>query len=137
MADKTDPPTTADPAAGQPDGGQSTDTRLDRLEATQAEQGSKLDRILDLLPGKATTGGGDDGAAADGAAAAPDIQSQVRAEIAATKAREAEEARARGDADWRKSVEDQLEALRPEKTPREAQTGWRGRLQSAMFGRPE
>jgi hypothetical protein len=122
---------------GQPDGGQgSLDARMGKLEATQAEQGTKLDRILDLLPGKSQSDGGD-GGSTQADPAPVDVQSQVRAEIAATKAREAEEARRKGDDDWRKSVEDKLEELKPEKTPREAQTGWRGRLQSAMFGKPD
>jgi hypothetical protein len=136
MADDATPDTTPE-GTGQPEGGQggSLDARMGKLEATQAEQGTKLDRILDLLPGKSSSD--DAPASADTGAPAPDIQSQVRAEIAATKAREAEEARAKGDADWRQSVEAKLEELKPEKTPRDAQPGWRGRLQRAMFGDPD
>lgn len=128
MADDDKPDTTPDDT-----GGQSADARLDRLEATQTEQGGKLDRVLELLSGKSDDGG----TTTDDGAAAPDVQSQVRAEIAAVKQREAEEARAKGDSDWRQSVEAKLEELKPEKTPREPQTGWRGRLQTAMFGKAD
>lgn len=48
----TDPPASppADPPA--PAKPATADARLDRVEATQAEQGTKLDRILDLISGE-------------------------------------------------------------------------------------
>lgn len=138
MADDTTTTTdSGQDGSGQPEPGQGTlDARMGRLEATQQEQGSKLDRILELLPGRNSSddGGGDAGAGAPGG---QDVQSQVRAEIAAAKAREAEEARAKGDTEWRQTVEAKLEELKPEKTPREAAPGWRGKLQRAMFGPAE
>lgn len=54
----TDPPQQpAQPPAQPPaSGGQgkpaTPDARIDRLEATQAEQGTKLDRIIDLISGE-------------------------------------------------------------------------------------
>lgn len=48
----TDPPATppATPPAGDKPAG--ADQRIDRLEQVQAEQGGKLDRILDLISGE-------------------------------------------------------------------------------------
>lgn len=132
MAKPPDPPAEPDPEP-QPD-------RLEQIEAEQAtqkatldEHGGMLQRILDKLPGKP-----DADPPAPGNPAAPDapvdLQSAVRKEIADAKARAEDEARAKGDADWRKHVDDALEVLKPEKPPREPQTGIRGRLQRAMFG---
>ena len=132
MADDTDT-TTADT-------GESSDARLDALESRQDGMDSKLDRILELLPGSgpktgASSSGGDGGSGTD--AGTPDIQSQVRAEIAAAQQRQQDEARAKGDADWRTSVEERLEQLKPEKTPREPERGPMGRIRRAMYGRAD
>jgi uncharacterized coiled-coil protein SlyX len=53
----TDPP--AAPAASPPKGDPPADERLTRLEATQAEQGTKLDKILDLIAGDEQAAHGD------------------------------------------------------------------------------
>jgi hypothetical protein len=131
----TDPP--ADPPAGgdtEADRIRSLDDRFGALERTQEEQGGMLRAILDKLPG-----GGEGQAAGATPTPAPgtDIQSTVRAEIdAANKRREAEEKAQEGE-NWRKHVDEALEQLRPEATPREPQTGVRGRLQRLTFGRME
>jgi hypothetical protein len=138
---RTDPP--ADPAAAPPEGTdpeadriKSLDDRFGAIERTQEEQGGMLRAILDKLPG----GSGGDGPGAGATptpAAGSDIQSTVRAEIeAANRRREAEE-KARADEGWRKHVDEALEQLKPEATPREPQTGVRGRLQRITFGRME
>lgn len=143
MAAKTDPP--ADPRA-EPPADPPADpekARLDQIEAEQAaqkatlaEHGGMLSKILDKLPGKAPGDPADppaDDSAGKGAPAA-DIQAAVRREIAEANARTEAEMRAKGDADWRAHVDEALEAVKPEGTPREPQAGVRGKLQRAMFG---
>lgn len=133
MAAKTEPDPKTDPPADPPaDEGPKVDERMDRIEATQREQGGMLEKILERLPGKPE---GDPKPDSDPAKGEPaDIQSAVRREIAAARQREEAEARAKGDADWRAHVDEALETLKPEKPPREPQTGVKGKLQRAMFG---
>lgn len=104
------------------------DARLDRVEATQAEQGGKLDQILGLLQGD----GGehhDDGGTQTEQDGAESIAEQVRRAVDAVgaekAAKEASEAHERDHAAIREARE---------KPPRESQTGLRGKLQRAMYG---
>jgi len=137
VAKPPDPPAEPDPEP-QPD-------RLEQIEAEQAtqkatldEHGGMLQKILDKLPGgQADPTDGDQAGQGDGGGQSHppvDVAAAVRKEIADAKARAEDEARAKGDADWRKHVDDALEVLKPEKPPREPQTGIKGRLQRAMFG---
>lgn len=115
----------------------SLDERFKSIEDKQDRQQSTLERILDVLPGGHA--GDDDQGAEPAAAAEPGqrsggIGAEVRRQIAeADERRKAEEA----DAGWRKGIEDAIEALKPERAPREPQAGARGRLQRILFGKPE
>jgi hypothetical protein len=146
MAKQRDP--VPDPAAegGAPDPEaqrvQSLDERFRKIEQAQAEQGGMLEKILDRLPGgdaKPDPTAGPVADAANGPTSPPasDIQATVRREIEEAKARQEAENRAKNEADWRKSVDETLEALKPEKAPREPQTGLRGRLQRLTVGKPD
>lgn len=124
MADKTDP--VEESAAQQ----ETQDARLDRVEATQAEQGGKLDQILGLLQGDGESGGQQDSAGQESAAdGAEGIAEQVRRAVEAVgaekAAKEASEAHAAEHAALREARE---------KPPRESQSGFRGKLQRAMYG---
>jgi hypothetical protein len=132
MAAKTEPDPPAEPGATAP-----ADERMDRIEATQHEQGGMLKAILDRLPGAPADPAGPGGTeppASPASGQPADIQATVRAEIAAANKRAADEAAAKGDSDWKASVNDQLEKLRPEQSPRDPQTGFKGRLQRATIG---
>ena len=125
------PDTTTDDAAAA--------DRLDALEDRQDGMDSKLDRILELLPGgnpkpAAPAAGTTDTATGQGPG---DVQSQVRAEIAAAKQREAEEARRKGDSDRVQAIEQQIEELKAEKTPREPQGGFLGGIRRVMYGKDD
>lgn len=102
----------------------SQDARLDRLEATQAEQGGKLDQIIAMIKGD---GDGKPEAAPAQTGDGPDqvstIADQVRQAVRDVHAEEAQAA-AKGKPD---------EAPK-EKPPRESQSGFRGKLQRAMYG---
>lgn len=122
------PAPTADPAP--PTG---ADARIDRIEATQREQGAVLGRLEQLLTG---------GARPQGQHAAPgqpqgqpqpaDIAAQVRREITeADQRRRAEE----DDATWRAGISETVEKLKTERAPREPQTGWRATLQRLVVGK--
>lgn len=121
MADKTDP--VEESAAQQ----ETQDARLDRVEATQAEQGGKLDQILGLLQGDG--GGQHEGGEESAADGAESIAEQVRRAVDAVgaekAAKEASEAHERDHAALREARE---------KPPRESQSGFRGKLQRAMYG---
>lgn len=135
MAAKTEPDPKADPPADPPAGkGTAVDERMDRIEATQAEQGGMLKTILDRLPGKAPDRPTAPDGPSSGSSDPTDIQGTVRREIAEAEERRKAEAKAKGDEDWRKSVDEALEVVKAEKAPREPQTGVKGRLQRAMFG---
>lgn len=134
-----DPP---GPPAGTGPGGEETrirslDERFAKIEQDRAEDHGILEKILDRLPGGDSGGKSADPPAGKGEPAGGDIQSQVRAEIAAARQRDEEEARKKGDADWRKHVDETLERLMPEKPPREPQAGFKGRLQRALYGKPD
>jgi len=142
MATKTDPPeqTTAD-GDGQADddktgGPRNIDERFKKLEAEQASQGSKLDKILELLPGSSSHSSSDDDASDDDASEPTqrhNIGAEVRRQIADAEARRKADEKEAGLTSWQKSVDEQLEKLRPEKPPRPPLS----RLQRLMFGRDE
>jgi hypothetical protein len=136
MARQPDPPAADPPADPDP-----KSDRLEQIEAEQAaqkatldEHGGMLSKILDRLPGKPDA----EPAAGDPPKPVPDapvdLQAAVRKEIADAKERQEAEDKAKGDADWRQHVNEALEQLRPEKPPREPQTGLKGRLQKLTFG---
>jgi len=128
-----DPAAPAEPGAAPP-AEPGADARMDRIEATQAEQGGMLEKILERLPGKPEdppTGTAPAGAAGNAPA---DIQATVRQEIAAAEQRRAAEAKAKGEDDWRKSVDETLEVVKAERAPREPDTGFRGRLRKFTIG---
>ena len=142
MAAKTDPQ--ADPGtgpAGTTEPGTeegritSLDDRFGRIEAKQAEQDGVLNKLLEHVQG----GGRGDGQGepAGQQVTYADFAGQVQAEIKAAEERRAAEDKAKGDADWRTGVDDAIEKLKTENTPREPQTGAKGRLQRLMFGRPD
>lgn len=140
MAPKTEPDPKPDP---KPDGEPPDGDRMSKIEAEQAEQkatlaehGGMLTKILDRLPGKPPDPAPAPGDPPPKGPNAPpeDIQGTVRREIEAANKRAADEAKAKGEADWRASVDETLEKLKPETAPREPQAGVRGRLQRAMFG---
>lgn len=110
------------PAAPPP--GETEKARLDRLEQAQAEQGGKLDRVLELLQG--------DGAEPSTAApAGPDIAGMVRRaveDVGAEKERKAAEAA--------HAAEHQRLSAPPERPPTQPQ-GVRARIQSRMYGPAE
>lgn len=134
MAPKTEPESTADDTTTA-DASATADERMDRLEATQREQGGMLEKILDRLPGgEPKADPASPSAPATGTADPADIQATVRREIAEANERAAAEARAKGDEEWRKHVDETLETVKAERAPREPQTGVKGKLQRAMFG---
>lgn len=118
----TDP----DPAEEAAEVQQDQDTRLDKLEAGQAEQGGKLDQIIGMLKG--------DEADAHEAAAEHTEKRLDRGSTIADQVRQAvKDVRAEEEADKHKADHAALAAER-EKPPRESQSGFRGKLQRAMFG---
>lgn len=146
MASQTsDPPASAEPPAGEPDKEagriRSLDERFKAIETEQADQRGMLEQIRDAVTGGHTGADGDQG---EGAPAAPGpgeqrhgIGAEVRRQIEEAEKRRAAEEGERKAGEWRQSVEDRLEALKPEAAPREPQTGFRGRVQRAMFGRAD
>jgi hypothetical protein len=134
------PPAQGAPAAGTPAQGAQqdagADTRMDRLEATQREQGAVLERVL-----AAVTGGSAGAHAApaqgqgQGQQAPPnpaEIAAQVRREIGeADQRRRAEE----DDKTWRAGVTEVIEKVKAENAPREPETGFRARLQRFVVGK--
>lgn len=116
----------------------SLDERFSAIESEQASQRGLLQEIRDAITGGHADPG--DGQADPGeteAAGPPNIGAEVRRQIAeADQRRAAEEERKEGQT-WRQTVEERLEALKPEQAPREAQTGRKGTLQRIMFGRPD
>jgi hypothetical protein len=108
------------------------DARLAKLESTQAEQGGKLDQILALIKGEGAAGDAHDAAQQhteerlDQSSTIADQVRQAVEAVGAEKAqKEAEEAHARDHAALREQQE---------KPPRESQSGFRGKLQRAMYG---
>lgn len=150
-APPADPP--AGPADGQQGGGpdpeagriKTLDERFGKIEAEQSRQGGVLQQILDKLPGGqppptdagAGVGPAGSGSADRGPAGPPDIQGIVQREIAAAEQRRAEQDKARADqqSQTEQTVKEMIEKLRPEQTPREPQTGLRGRLQRITIGK--
>jgi hypothetical protein len=120
------PAPTANP--GPPAAG---DARLDRIEATQREQGAVLGRLEQLLTGG---GGPAQGQHAAGGAQpqAGDIAAQVRQEITDSDQRRKRE---EDDATWRAGVTEKVEKLAAEKAPRDPAPGLRGRLQRIIVGK--
>jgi len=120
----------ADPVEESAETQETQDARLAKLEAEQAEQGGKLDQILGLLKGG-------EGKAHDAAQEHTEehldrsstMADQVRQAVKDVRAeeaqREAEEAHKADHAALREQRE---------KPPRESASGFRGRLQRAMYG---
>ena len=97
--------------------------RLKAVEDEQAAQGSKIDRILGLL-------GGDKPAADAPKGDGPGddtIAEQVRKAVEKVGA---EKAQAEAEA----AHKAEHEKIAAEKAPRESASGWRGKLQKAMYG---
>ena len=106
------------------------DARLDKVEAEQAEQGGKLDQILSIL-GKKEEGAHEK--AEEHTESRLDRGSTIADQVkAAVEAVGAENAQKEADA----AHEADHAAIREarEKPPRESQSGFRGKLQRAMFG---
>ena len=143
MATKTDPPeqqTTADDdgqaGADKTGGPRSIDERFKKIETEQASQGSKLDKILELLPGSSSHSSSTDGDGDDDASEPTqrhNIGAEVRRQIAEAEERRKADEREAGMSTWRQSVDEQLEKLRPEKSPRPPLN----RLQRILYGRDE
>jgi hypothetical protein len=132
-AQQTAPPAGAAPPA-EPPKGDSADARLDRVEATQREQGAVLGRIEQLLRGGRGQGdGGGQGQQQGTAQPSPgDIAAQVRQEIAdADQRRQAEE----DERTWKAGVNEVIEKVKQENAPREPETGVRARLQRWLVGK--
>jgi hypothetical protein len=143
VADNPSPPAPPAPPAPEPTTGQghtsSVDERLAAQDAKIEGIGSKLELILGKLGGKTGTPPADP--AAPPAAPAPadlSIAEQVQRELEASRQREADEARRKGEAaaDLDARVNAAIEKLKPEQSPREPQTGLRGRLQRMTIGQP-
>lgn len=118
----------------------SLDARFSAIENEQREQRGLLDQIAAAVtgggaPGAAAPPAGADGAGAPGGGAMPaGIPQLVREEIrAADERRKAEESQEA----WRKGVDEVVEKVRAEAAPRDPETGIRGRLQRALFGRED
>lgn len=123
-----DPP--ADPEAGRIE---TLDQRFGAIETKQAEHDGKLDQILSKL-GAAAAGEGKTHAAAQARTeqrldTGSTIADQVRAAVEAVGAEKA----AKDAADQHERDHQALKEMR-EHPPREAQAGWRGRLQRRMYG---
>jgi len=106
------------------------DARLDKVEAEQAEQGGKLDQILSIL-GKKEEGAHEK--AEEHTESRLDRGSTIADQVkAAVEAVGAEKAQAEAD-EAHKADHAAIREAR-EKPPRESQSGFRGKLQRAMFG---
>ena len=105
------------------------DARLAKLEAEQAEQGGKLDQILALIKGEGPAHDAAEQHTQERLDSSTTIAEQVRKaveQVGAEKAqREADEAHKADHAALREQRE---------KPPRESASGFRGRLQRAMYG---
>jgi hypothetical protein len=105
------------------------DARLAKLEAEQAEQGGKLDQILALIKGEGPAHDAAEQHTQERLDSSSTIAEQVRKaveQVGAEKAqREADEAHKADHAALREQRE---------KPPRESASGFRGRLQRAMYG---
>jgi hypothetical protein len=112
---------------------QSQDARLDKLESVQAEQGGKLDQILALVKGKEDEAHDKAEKHTQDRLANPPaatIADQVRQAVKEVGAEEEQRRRQAEHDEHHKNLREQAE--RP---PREPVSGFRGRLQSAMFGK--
>jgi len=105
------------------------DARLAKLEAEQAEQGGKLDQILALIKGEGPAHDAAEQHTQERLDSSSTIAEQVRKaveQVGAEKAqREADEAHKADHAALREQRE---------KPPRESASGFRGKLQRAMYG---
>lgn len=117
---------------------ESLDARFGRLEHEQAEQRSMLEQIRDAVGGAKAAEGKAHARAQEHTEQrlehppAQAIAEQVRRAVADVDAeREQKRREAEHDADHQHMRE------LAERPPREQLSGWRGRLQTAMFGRPE
>jgi hypothetical protein len=135
MPPATDPATPPpDPAPDKSSKSVPADQRLDRLEATQAEQGSKLDRILDLISGdedKAHDAAqGHVESKLDRSSAIKELVTKAVADVGAQQQAEAERAAHAAEHDRLRAPSPDP---RPEEPPRVEPTR-KQRLQSAFFG---
>ena len=134
MAREPDPPTPpAAPAAGEPTVNEVAE-RQDRIEG-------KLDTLTEavsrLVPGaKAAPSQSPPAGTGSPPEAGTDVASQVKAEIDKIEAENKRKAAEQGDQAWRKGVEDKLKQI-PETRPAEPRTGFRARLQDAMYGKQD
>lgn len=134
MGDEQTPtPTPEEQADAEGQRVESLDARFGKIEAEQAEQKNLLGQILDKVSGAAP----DSGKAHDKAQAHTEqrldagssIADQVKAAVAAVGAEQAQKER-----EEQHAKDHQALAEAREKQPREAQAGWRGKLQRAMYG---
>jgi hypothetical protein len=125
------------PGQGEEDRIGTLDERFGKLEAEQATQRGILDRIETLVSGAKGTEGKAHGKAQqvtedrlDAGPAPVSIAEQVRKAVLDVNAEQENKKRQDAhDADHQRMRE------LAERPPREPQGGWRGRLQSAMFGK--
>lgn len=147
-----------DDDGGQADGGGRTEAqRLAAVEAAQQQQqatlsehGGMLHKILAALPGTGeggNRGGGQDtgppplspgtGPGTPAAQHAQDLRGMVAEEIAAAEQRRQDEKWAEDDDRWRRGVDEFMETVKGEKTPRDPAPGLRGVLQRVTFGKAD
>ena len=131
----TDPAAPApDPAPDKSSKSPPADERLNRLEATQAEQGTKLDRILDLITGDEqeahTAAQGHVETKLDRSSAIKDLVSRAVADVGAQQQAEADRA---AHAAEHERLRAPSPDPRPEEPPRVEPTR-KQRLQSVVFG---
>lgn len=133
MADEQQPPTPEEQANAEADRVESLDARFGKIETEQAEQKNLLSQILDKVSGAAPADGKAHAKAQEHTEqrldAGTSIADQVRQAVKDVGAEQAQKEAA--DAHERDH-----QALREarEKQPRETQSGWRGKLQKAMYG---
>ena len=118
-----------DPVEESAETQETQDARLAKLEAEQAEQGGKLDQILALIKGEGEVHEKAEQHTQERLDSSTTIAEQVRKaveQVGAEKAqREADEAHKADHAALREQRE---------KPPRESASGFRGKLQRAMYG---
>jgi hypothetical protein len=98
---------------------------------------TKLDALLNVLPGKGAPAPAEGGGGGQPPAQAPaaDMGSMVRAEVEKIRAADAAAAKAKGESDWRANVDAAIGRI-PEIRPADPQTGVRGVLQRLIVGTP-
>src|ERR1700752_1561020 len=118
-----------DPVEESAETQETQDARLAKLEAEQAEQGGKLDQILALIKGEGEVHEKAEQHTQERLDSSTTIAEQVRKAVEQVGAEKAQREADEGHKADHAALREQRE-----KPPRESASGFRGKLQRAMYG---